>query len=270
MHKFAELSQRIVVEKSVIQKYEEEISTQNNTIKSEISVENCSRMVSSSSSSSSTRKIVIRSSTEQINDASVEAAEIACEGDDAAAAAAVSNGNTVRNGDVNESDQQTSVEHHHHTESGEDGEKITIKKTSKMKLSKITTNGSESIKSNANTPDSVRAGDLLSQFQMTPTSKVPPTEVTVQRPLKPQSEMDFAVPYNIINNYFSVGVVSALDKIVPLLTDIADTTEYETTDYSQASAVRRECLRWGRRDATHPSIRRREHSATSAHFAITY
>lgn len=35
-------------------------------------------------------------------------------------------------------------------------------------------------------------------------------EVTIQRPLKPQSEMDFLVPYNIINNYFSVGVVSII------------------------------------------------------------
>lgn len=36
------------------------------------------------------------------------------------------------------------------------------------------------------------------------------TDATIQRPLKPQTEMDFLVPYNIINNYFSVGVVSLI------------------------------------------------------------
>lgn len=36
------------------------------------------------------------------------------------------------------------------------------------------------------------------------------TDTTIQRPLKPQTEMDFLVPYNIINNYFSVGVVSII------------------------------------------------------------
>lgn len=42
-------------------------------------------------------------------------------------------------------------------------------------------------------------------------------EVPIHRPLKVQTEMDFSVPYNIINNYFSVGVVSRMFYKVILL-----------------------------------------------------
>lgn len=210
VHKFAELSQRIVVEKSVIQKYEEEMLTQQNTIKSttEISMENCSssRMMSSSSSSSM-RMISIRSSTStgQLKDNGATMDEAVDEEN-----GGLQNGVTVNDDDEQEEcDRQMSVEHEHESVDGV-SEKMTTKMSNKMKLSKITTNGSgsESIKSNVNTPDSAKASDFLSQFSMTPTSKLAPSEVAVQRPLKPQSEMDFSVPYNIINNYFSVGVVS--------------------------------------------------------------
>lgn len=204
VHKFAELSQCIVVEKSVIQKYEKEI-TQHNTIKkstTEISVENSSRMMSSSSSlSSSKMTTAFRSSTDQLSECKFTVGSDRQDGD---VPTNEEPSNNNQNGEIIESDHQTSIVHD--AETVDDDEKITTKKCSKMRLSKITTNGSESTKSNANTPDSVKSSDLLSQFTMTPTSKMAPAEVT--RPLKPQSEMDFAVPYNIINNYFSVGVVS--------------------------------------------------------------
>lgn len=178
VHKFAELSQRIVVEKSVIQKYEEEMITRDNIIKSttEICVENHSRVVSSTSSTSTKD---------------------------------IANTNGILNGDIEESDQQTTVEEEADEMVDNDGATLTTKASSKVTLSKIMTksDGRET-KSNANTPDSNKASDFLSHFTKTPTNKVTAPEVTVQRPIKPQSEMDFAVPYNIINNYFSVGVVS--------------------------------------------------------------
>lgn len=206
VHKFAELSQRIVVEKSVIQKYEEEL-TLSNTIKSttEISVD-CSRMMSSSLSSSG--MIAFSSSTDRISEIRLpeEGDHENNQTDDGPSGET----NGISNGENKQSEHQTCAEHN--AEHIDAGEMIKAKTSSKMKLSKIATNvsGSESTKTLVNTPDSIKACDLLSQFASTPTSKLPPHEVTVQRPLKPQSEMDFSVPYNIINNYFSVGVVSAI------------------------------------------------------------
>lgn len=207
----------------MIQKYEEKEITQNNTIKSsttEISVENCSRMISSSSSSISTRAITAITSSSTADNLN----EVKCVDDDGKET------NGILNGEIEESDHQTNVESKTENienidvdmvdvDCGRDDVSATFTtKNNKTILSKITTNGSGTMtmtttatnenKSNANTPDSIKASELLSHFAMTPTTKLPPPEVTMQRPLKPQSEMDFSVPYNIINNYFSVGVVS--------------------------------------------------------------
>lgn len=183
----------------------------------EISVENCSRMISSSSSIS-TKSIAITSSIDQLN-------EIKCiDGTNGNG----TNTNGIFNGQIEESEPQTSVERQHveivdiNGSGGrvdcDDGDgscsMVTKKSSSKLSIaSKLVTKSGDS-KSSPNTPDSIKACDLLSQFSMTPTSKNPPTEVTMQRPLKPVSEMDFSVPYNIINNYFSVGVVSNLAFLI--------------------------------------------------------
>lgn len=210
----------------MIQKYEEQEITQNNTIKSsttEISVENCSRMISSSSSSISTRAmtaITSSSTADNLND-------VKCADDGNDDGGKETNG--ILNGEIDESGHPTNATRNveniesadvdmTEVDGGRDVAATVTTKSSRTILSKITTNGSGSMtttttaanenKSNANTPDSVKACELLSHFAMTPTTKLPPPEVTMQRPLKPQSEMDFSVPYNIINNYFSVGVVS--------------------------------------------------------------
>lgn len=181
----------------MIQKYDEEI-TRNNTIKSttEISVENCSRMISSSSSISTTA-IEIVSSPDKLNEAKCNDG--------------VSETNGILNREIEKSDHQSSSEQQEECVDG--GANITTKTSSTTTTFTTTTNGGGGgaggeTKSNANTPDSNKGSDVVSHFTMTPTTKLPPPEAIMQRPLKPQTEMDFLVPYNIINNYFSVGVVS--------------------------------------------------------------
>ncbi len=151
VHKIADLSQRIVVEKSVIQTYEEIKSQSTKT--TEICVENFNRTVSMSSST-------IR---ETINDSKSE-----CNGDidmEKCVNDSVTNTNGIVIGDDCDRDGVVVVtDSHLNTTTGTDALNNCIKLT----------------------------------------------DATIQRPLKPQTEMDFLVPYNIINNYFSVGVVSVI------------------------------------------------------------
>lgn len=144
VHKIADLSQRIVVEKSVIQTYEE-IKNQN-TKTTEICVESFNRTVSMSSST-------IR---ETINDIKSES-----------------------NGDIKD------VEKSFNDSSINDIGVVVDDDCDEIVSDNHRNTGNEALN-----------------------NCVKSTDTTVQRPLKPQTEMDFLVPYNIINNYFSVGVVS--------------------------------------------------------------
>lgn len=135
MHKVVELSQLIVVEKTVMKEYELETKNTLNgkCLSQEISARSCKRTVLSSSSSSSLSNLLERTA-----------------------------------------------------------EPISVESTSAA-------------------PPSPPEGECLGGAESDTDSKasqLPLPEPARQRPQNPQSEMDFSVPYNIINNYFSVGVVS--------------------------------------------------------------
>lgn len=210
VHKFAELSQRIVVERSVIQTYEE---TKHNTKTTEISVENFNRTVLSTSTHAE-----INSDADII---SIPEATV------------LLSSTTESNGDIRHNDENTLTKMRNFERiNGDDNEQVevevvevnsngdpanivtncsTTKSTmSVIKSSKTTaTNGGVTSCSSSNTVESAIIDNNKpnkGSEALINNGKV--SEVTVQRPLKPQSEMDFLVPYNIINNYFSVGVVS--------------------------------------------------------------
>lgn len=147
VHKIADLSQRIVVEKSVIQTYEE-IKSHKSTKTTEICVENVNRTVSMSSST-------IR---ETINDS-----------------------NSEHNGDIKDIEKCVN-------DSGTNANGVVI----------------------GDDCDGVVTDGHLHTGNEALNNCIKLTDATIQRPLKPQTEMDFLVPYNIINNYFSVGVVSLI------------------------------------------------------------
>lgn len=205
VHKFVELSQRIVVEKSVIQKYEEETARNSlNRIKStqEISLQNYNRITMTSSSSASNVNSKLPSIDKLDN--------IQHDTDASTSAAGITNGDVTT--DVKE---KNNLDHGFsnnqlcaNKQIKECVTTMTMTQQKKTISSKITTSGGNlSSTCNDGNGNDNKTGDVLSNFSIT---KLPPPEVTMQRPLKPQTEMDFSVPYNIINNYFSVGVVSII------------------------------------------------------------
>lgn len=174
VHKFAELSQRIVVERSVIQTYEQ---TKNNTKTMEICMENYKKKTVSTSSSK----------TDKLNDVLFPSH---CE----------------NNGDIKDSEKLVMVE-----------KKDNNTSSAEITMTTTTTNGGGGVDDggkgvNGNDgdddDDNNKNKNKNNKGSEALTSNIKLIDVTVQRPLKPQSEMDFLVPYNIINNYFSVGVVS--------------------------------------------------------------
>lgn len=218
VHKFVELSQRIVVEKSVIEKYEEEITRNSNSnrIKStqEISVENFNRtlMTTSSSTSNISANICDDNKLSEIacsklscgfpNGQMTEETEHEIETENNNSNNNSNSNNSNNNSNNNDNNDNNSNNNQPLKKIEECMTTTTLKKSISTK--KITTNGSDN-KLNTTSMISTKANDVLNNFTIT---KLPPPEMTIQRPIKPQSEMDFSVPYNIINNYFSVGVVS--------------------------------------------------------------
>lgn len=192
VHKFVELSQRIVVEKSVIQScYEEQqqIIQNKNSKTMEFSVKNYRTVSTSSSSSTKATTPTITSGPTQtiISKITPATAGSATQIQQQTAFMLNDTNHLTNNGDTAMDNSETFVDE--------------------------TTNGGEcmSPSSNGSVIDEKTNNILGSDTLINSTTKLP--EVMVQRPLKPQSEMDFSVPYNIINNYFSVGVVSSISLI---------------------------------------------------------
>lgn len=127
----------------------------------------------------------------------------------------VSNGNGNGNGNVNNDDQNETNQKHTTAKKIEESIIMTtmqqkkVVSASKVKINDDNESNDGNVGIGGSDTKLNKASDVLSSFSIT---KLPPPEMTMQRPLKPQSEMDFSVPYNIINNYFSVGVVSTAIK----------------------------------------------------------
>lgn len=148
VQRVVELSQRIVVEKSVINQYEQ---VQNNTKTSEISIENSKRVVLSDNNSSSS-SMMIEKSKEKL---------------------------TESNGMVQNCERFS-------------GRECVVENNLKADDEKL----GNSIRPRS----SSSCNDLLMfcQSQVKPKPEIEQTSTTT-----PTSVADFAIPYNIINNYFS-------------------------------------------------------------------
>lgn len=171
MHKFAELSQRIVVERSVTS--QTMLSRSKTTEIS--SMHNISHIISTSlASSGDFNDRILADLSSPCSDLTNEAIPTDIK---------ISNYGSTDN------------------ELREDGNVMTTSTSMNVTMSQMNcSNGSLSSSANLTTSKSV--GNIEKNAKI--------CEVIIQRPLKPQSEMDFSVPYNIINNYFSVGVVSII------------------------------------------------------------
>lgn len=264
MHKFVELSQRIVVEKSVIQKYQNENkrSTLNRIHSTQEISSQCFNQVAVMTSSTSSSDVLEKLSSTMTaatsvahndnadvtdNDdngdigviepssASLSPLTMSPDEEPAAAATALNSNGKIKTDAINESDDDTGDHDDDDVDDGDDNvdadanesanaeSKNQMKKSSSASIVTTRTLTKSSLMSTSTTKmvqqkkidlakktNIIKSNDNLienssSNYNL---SKLQLPEM--QRPLKPQSEMDFSVPYNIINNYFSVGVVSEI------------------------------------------------------------
>lgn len=173
VHKFAELSQRIVVERSVTSQ-----TTLSHSKTTEISSShNISHILSTSMASSG-----------DFNDRIL--AELSS-----------TNLSNLTNSAIIPSDIKLTNYGSTDVELSDDGKTMTTSTSMNVTMSQVKrSNGSLTSLSPVKLTQSKSVDNLECSAKV--------CDVVIQRPLKVQTEMDFSVPYNIINNYFSVGVVS--------------------------------------------------------------
>lgn len=183
VHKFAELSQRIVVERSVTS--QTSLSHHHHKTTEITSSHNISNVISTSLASSDdfNDRILAELTSSKYRDSP---------GRVIPASADIKTATSYGSTDIELSD---------------DGKTLTTSTSMNVTTMKShMKHSNESVRSITSSPAQLVQSKSVDNLESC-ASKVCEV-ITIQRPLKPQTEMDFSVPYNIINNYFSVGVVS--------------------------------------------------------------